>query len=126
MAGIEHDVGEYFRWLCGTENDLNNILSTFVESEYETEIFCDSRYMELSDIPSIIKDEGKYFTILILDIQSINAKLDNLHPVINNLSSMGGYFGAICLQETCFSPSDDVSLLHIPGYKLIHQGQQVH
>ena len=63
-------------------------------------------------------------TILILNIQSINAKLDNLYPVINNLSSMGLYFGAICLQETWLSSDADVSLLHIPGYELIHQGSR--
>ena len=124
MAGIELDVAEYFQCLAGTENDLNHILSTFVESEHEIENFCDSRYIELSDITSIIKDDGKDFTILTLNIQSINAKFDNLYPVINNLSSMGLYFGAICLQETWLLSDADVSLLHIPGYKLIHQGSR--
>ena len=63
MAGIELDVAEYFQCLAGTENDLNHILSTFVESEHEIESFCDSRYMELSDITSIMKDDGKdYYT----------------------------------------------------------------
>ena len=78
MAGIEHGVAEYFQWFAGTENDLNHILYTFVESEHEIENFCDSRYIELSDITSIIKEDGKGFTILTLNIQSINAKLDNL------------------------------------------------
>ena len=41
--------------------------------------------------------------------------------MINNLSSMGLYFGAICLQETWLSSYPDVSLLHISGYKLIHR-----
>ena len=124
MAGIDLDVAEYFQCLAGTENDLNHILSTFVESEHEIENFCDSRYIELSDITSIIKDDGKDFTILTLNTQSINAKFDNLYPVINNLSSMGLYFGAICLQETWLSYDADISLLHIPGYKLIHQGSR--
>ena len=43
---------------------------------------------------------------------------------MNNLSSMGLYFGAICLQESWLSSEADVSLLHIPGYKLIHQGSK--
>ena len=83
-----------------------------------------TRYIELSDITSIIKDDGKDFTMLTLNIQTISAKFDNLYPVINNLSSMGLYFGAICLQETWLSSDADVSLLHIPGYKLIHQGSR--
>ena len=68
-----------------------------MESEHEIGHFCDSRYIELSDITSIIKDNGKDFTIIILNIQIINAKLDNPYPVINNLSSMSLYFGAIGL-----------------------------
>ena len=97
MAEIDNDVAEYFQGLAGTENDLNHILSTFVDSEHEITNFCDSRYIELSDIKSVIKNDGKEFTVLTLNIQSINAKFDNLYPVINNLSSMGLYFGAICL-----------------------------
>ena len=124
MAEIDNDVAEYFQCLAGTENDLNHILSTFVDSEHEIENFCDSRYIELSDIKSVIKNDGKEFTVLTLNIQSINAKFDNLYPVINNLSSIGLYFGAICLQGTWLSSDADVSLLHIPGYKLIHQGSK--
>ena len=95
MAEIDNDVAEYSQCLAGTENDFNHILSTFVDSEHEIKNFCDSRYIELSDIKSVIKKHGKEFTVLTLNIQSINAKFDNLYPVINNLSSMGLYFGAI-------------------------------
>ena len=52
MAEIDNDVAE-----C--RNDLNHILSTFVDSEYEIKTFCDSRYIELSDIKSLIKMMGK-------------------------------------------------------------------
>ena len=75
-------------------------------------------------IKSVIKNDGNEFTVLTLNIQSINAKFDNLYLVINNLSSTGLYFGAVCLQETWLSSDADVSLLHIPGYKLIHQGSK--
>ena len=115
MAGIEHDVAEYFQCLAGTENDLNRILNTFVESEHEIENFCDSRYIELSDLTSIIKDDGNDFTILTLNIKCINAKFDNLYSVMNNLYSMGLYY--ICLQEIWLSFYADISLLQIPGYK---------
>ena len=37
---------------------------------------------------------------------------------------MGLYFEAICLQETWLSSDADVSLLHITGFKLIHQGSK--
>ena len=34
----------------GTETDLDHILSTFVDSEHETAIFCDSSFIAISDI----------------------------------------------------------------------------
>ena len=55
-------------------------------------------------------------------MQSVNAKFNNLFPVINNFASQGLYFGAICLQETWTSNDSDLSLLQLPGYQLIHQG----
>ena len=102
MARIQLDVAEYFQCLAGIENDLNHILSTFVESEHDIENFCDSRYIELSDITPIIKDDGKDFTILTLNIQSINAKFDNLYPVINSLSSMGLISGPFVVRRPGF------------------------
>ena len=108
MAEIDNDVAEYFQCLAGTENDLNHILSNFVDNELEIKHVCDSRYIELSDIKSVIKNDGKEFSVLAVNIQSINAKFGNLYPVINNLSSMGLYFGAICPPETWLSSDADV------------------
>ena len=59
-----------------------------------------------------------------MNIQSVNAKFNNLYPIINNLASQGLYFGAICLQETWTSNDSDLSLLQLPGYQLIHQGSK--
>ena len=107
--------------MAGTENDLNNVLSTFVDSEHEIPNFCHSRYIDMSEIQSIFQNNYSEFLILTLNIQSVNAKFNNLYPVINNLASHGLYFGAICLQETWTSNDSDLSLLQLPGYQLIHQ-----
>ena len=61
MAEIDNVVAEYFQCFAGTENDLNHILSTFVDSEHKIKNFCDSRYIELSDTKSVIKNDGKEF-----------------------------------------------------------------
>ena len=108
----------------GTENDLNHILSTFVDSEHEIATFCDSSYITISDIQSIIKNHDKEFSILSLNTQSINAKFDKIYAIVNSLSSLGHYFGAICLQETWLRNDADISLFNIPGYRLIHQGSK--
>ena len=109
---------------AGTENDLNLVLSTFVDSEHEISNFCHSRYVDLSEVQSIFQNNPNEFLILTLNIQSVNAKFNNLFPVIDNLASQGLYFGAICLQETWTSTDSDLSLLQLPGYQLIHQGSK--
>ena len=108
----------------GTENDLNHILSTFVDSEHEIATFCDSSYITISDIQSINKNHDKEFSILSLNTQSINAKFDKIYAIVNSLSSLGHYVGAICLQETWLRNDADISLFSIPGYRLIHQGSK--
>ena len=62
--------------------------------------------------------------MLSLNTQSINAKFHQLYAIINNLAATGLYFGAICLQETWLESNSDLSLLQIPGYKLIHKGRK--
>ena len=110
-----------FEKFAGTENDLNHVLSTFDDSEHEVVNFHNSRYIEMSDIESVFSQTLNDFNILSLNVQSINAKFDNLFRIIYNLSASGVYFGAICLQETWLSSDADISMFHIPGYKLIHQ-----
>ena len=109
---------------AGTENDLNHILSTFVDSEDEINNFSTSNYVAMADIQSIFQTGQSDFVIATLNIQSINAKFDNLYAIMNNLSASGQYFGAVCLQETWLTSDADVTLFDIPGYKLIHQGSR--
>ena len=124
MIDVEQEEGQFFYNMAGTENDLNHVLSTFVDSEHEIPNFCNSRYLDMSELQSLFINNGKEFLILTLNIQSVNAKFNNLFPVINNLASQGLYFGAICLQETWTSNDSHLSLLQLPGYQLIHQGSK--
>ena len=124
MIDAEERTGQIYDNFAGTENDLNHVLSTFVDSEHEISNFCNSRYVDLSEVQSIFRNNPNEFLILTLNIQSVNAKFNNLFPVIDNLTSQGLYFGAICLQETWTSTDSDLSLLQLPGYQLIHQGSK--
>ena len=124
MIDAEQSTGHFYTNLAGSENDLNHVLSTFVDSEHEITNFCHSQYVDISEIQSIFQNSPNEFLILTLNIQSVNAKFDNLFPVVANLASQGLYFGAICLQETWTSSDSDLSLLQLPGYQLIHQGSK--
>ena len=122
MIEVEQEAGQFSDNMAGTENDVNRVLSTFVNSEHEIPNFYHSRYIDMSEIQSMFQNNYSKFLILTLNIQSVNAKFNNLYPIINNLASQGLYFGAICLQETWTSNDSDLSLLQLPGYQLIHQG----
>ena len=111
-----------FKNMIGTENDLNRIMSNFVDSEDEIMNFCESRYIDMCDIESAFRNNQNEFVVLSLNIQSIKAKFDNFFAIINRLSSLGIFFGAICLQQTWLTANADLLLLQMPGYKLIHQG----
>ena len=124
MIDAEQSTGHFYTNLAGSENDLNHVFSTFVDSEHEITNFCHWQYVDISEIQSIFKNSPNEFLILTLNIQSVNAKFDNLFPVIANLASQGLYFGAICLQETWTSSDSDLSLLQLPGYQIIHQGSK--
>ena len=94
MIDVEQESWQLLDNMTGTENDLNHVLSTFVDSEHEIPNFCHSRYVDTSEVQSLFQNSRDEFLILTLNIQSINAKFNNLFPVINNLTSQGLYFGA--------------------------------
>ena len=54
--------------------------------------------------------------------QSINAKFDELQVFINRINKFNP-IGAICLQETWTSESDDISLYEIANYNVFHLGK---
>ena len=111
-----------FKNMIVTENDLSHIMSNFVDSEDKVMNFCEPRYIDMCDIESTFRSNQNKFVVLSLNIQNIKAKFDNFFEIINRLSSLGIFFGAICLQETWLTANADLSLLQMPGYKLIHQG----
>ena len=65
----------FFENLTGTENDLNNVLSSFVDSEHEIVNFRDSRYIDMSDIKSVFKQSLSKFHILSLNVQILMRNL---------------------------------------------------
>ena len=52
MIEVEQEEGQFSDNMAGTENDLNHVLSTFMDSEHEIPNFCHSRYIAMSEIQS--------------------------------------------------------------------------
>ena len=58
-------------------------------------------------------------SVLSLNCQSLNAKIDELRSYITMFQTQNYQFSVICLQETWLDERADVNLLQIPGYNLI-------
>ena len=65
----------------------------------------------------------KYFSILSLNVQSLNAKFNELEAFINELYIAQFKFNVICLQECWLTNESDASTMQLHGYKCIAQGK---
>ena len=84
----------------------------------------DSRYVAIDNADSIIpQNVNGTFSIISLNIQSLNAKFDSFVAYLSLLEENDVRFSAICLQETWLTAQQDVSIFHIPGYKLINRAR---
>ena len=111
FGGIEH-------------NDLNNLLyEKNLNPETVYHIPEQSQYFDLDDIKRHLRKYKNNFSVLSLNIQSINAKFDKINLILCDLLSEDLHFSAICFQESWLKENDDTSLIQIPDYNLVHQGK---
>ena len=109
---------------ANNRNDLHDVLRTFVDDpNNEVKTYCVSPFIELESVESVLKKHKGHFSVLSLNIQSLNSKFDFLTSILSHLNDNNTHFQAICLQETWLSHDQDVSLFNIPGYHLIHRGK---
>ena len=106
-----------------SQNNLNEILRNFTDTDFEVQIFDDSSYIDIDSMRDNLKPHEKSFSLMSLNIQSINAKFDNLKTLLSYLKESHFMFRPICLQETWLRSDQDTSLFEIPGYNLIHKGK---
>ena len=80
-----------------------------------------SPYYSEHDYLNIRFGKGK-LGIMSLNCQSINSKFEEFRLFIDRINKVED-IGVVCLQETWTSEKDDVSLFHLPNYKLFHKGK---
>ena len=106
-----------------SQNNLNEILRNFTDTDFEVQTFDDSSYIDIDSMTDNLKPHEKSFSLMSLNIQSINAKFDKLTTLLSYLNESNFMFSAICIQETWLRHDQDTSLFEIPGYNLIHKGK---
>ena len=108
FGGVEH-------------NDLINILHI---DPNEPQVIQHSSYYDMDEFNNLITNKNNYFSILSLNIQSINAKFHELETLIESLLNVQFYFSIICLQECCrISDHTDVCTFQLSGYDCLSQGK---
>ena len=106
-------------------NNLLEILKETDVEEQEINILGPSKYVDLDSITSFIKNNKDNFTIFSVNIQSLNAKFEELSTMIKYFRENFKFnFSAICLQECWLDDETDTSQFKIPNYNLIPQGKQ--
>ena len=107
-------------------NDLNVIMyydDDENDENFEIPNIVHSAYIDTSELTKYLVDHKNEFTVVSLNIQSINAKFNSLYALLVELAEKGWYFSTICLQESWPAVNSDVSFLEIPNYKMFHQGK---
>ena len=116
----------FLQFTVGISNScLNNVLSigNAIDENNELPIIRRSSYYDFDKFNSLAKKQGKQLSILNSNIQSINAKFNELEAYVNDVSSLNFKLSIICLQESWLSDNDDLSLIQLTGYDCISQGK---
>ena len=104
-----------------SKNNLNEILNNFTDTDIEIDTFSESPYIDIDSLSEQLNPHTKKFSVLSVNIQSINAKFDKLLALITYLNDNNFMFSAICIQESWLKQGQDIFLFQIPGYNLINQ-----
>lgn len=84
-----------------------------------------SKYYNDDNFISMMSNKTNPFTVLSMNIQSINAKFDELKIYIEILKKNGISYNAICIQESWLRNDTNTTLYDLEGYNLISKGSRV-
>ena len=112
---------------CGgiENNSLGHILKLDDEGfdENEIEVVKHSSYFDDDSLYSLLEQHKDKFCILSTNIQSMNAKFDELEVLIDVLRKKDILFDAICIQESWLEENDDTSRFQLHDFSCITQGK---
>ena len=105
------------------DNSLLTALNVDDETTDEMNVIRHSPYYSLEDFIEHINVQMG-FTVLSLNIQSINAKFNSLTIFLNTNNSQNTTIDVICIQETWLNEDEDMCSFQMPNYYCISQSKQ--
>ena len=103
-----------------------SLMSVFEETNtdaQEHQPIPQSSYYDTEKFNQVASTRLHDFSILTTNVESLNAKFDELVVQISELNKINFKYNAICLQETWLSETDDMAIFNIDGYNRISQGK---
>ena len=104
-------------------NSLLNIINEYETDSDDISIFKPSPYYSHDHLLDFIDKENRNFTVLSLNVQSLQAKFNKILAFLESLKEKDFEYNAICLQETWLDNNANLSLLQIHNYTCISQGK---
>ena len=105
------------------DNSLLTALNVDDETTDEMNVIRHSPYYSLEDFIEHINVLDMGFTALSLNIQSINAKFNNLTIFLNTINSQNTIIYVICIQETWLNEDEDMCSFQMSNYYCISQSK---
>ena len=106
------------------EVESHNLISILdIEDNEPQSIVQHSSYYDLDSFKKLITNHNNIFSVLSLNIQSINAKFSELETFVEELHNSQFKFNVICLQECWIRDQSDTCTFQIPGYDCVAQGK---
>ena len=103
-------------------HSLTHILNVDVTNDgEELNISKHSPYLDQKNFIKTLKGKNNNFSVLSLNIQSLNAKFDQLKNLLHLLQENSCHISAICLQETWLREDSNIDLLSLENFNLISQ-----
>ena len=98
--------------------------NTVLNEEYsDFHTFTSSSYYDHNLFNKLIQAHKQQFSIMSSNIQSINAKIDELKAFVIEMEQLNFQFDAICLQETWLDDTQDTSSIQLDNLHMYHTKQ---
>ena len=104
------------------QNNLMHIIQEHITEIDNISNLQSSIYVSNNDLQAKLNVFNDNFTVLSLNCQSLPAKFDKIHLLVEELKLKGFEFSALCFQETWLNENSDTSLYQLDNYNMISQG----